>query len=169
LAEFAIAELGLGNGTIGISPLPGRGGAYLADLARVLRWSPSLVLTMVTVDELERAGADRFGDDLEAAGIGWHHLPIPDFSAPPEATAALWPEASDASHEALAQGGKVLAHCYGGCGRSGMALLRLMVEAGEDADPALKRLREVRACAVEAESQRAWASVPMIERNGWAR
>jgi hypothetical protein len=48
-----------------------------------------------------------------------------------------------------------------------MALMRLMVEAGEDAEPALQRLREVRACAVETEDQRAWAAIPMYERLGW--
>ena len=48
-------------------------------------------------------------------------------------------------------------HCFGGCGRSGMAALRLMVEAGEDADEALERLRAVRPCAVETDAQLRWA------------
>ncbi len=56
------------------------------------------------------------------------------------------------------QGGRVLVHCMGGCGRSGMALLRLMVESGEPADRALARLRAVRPCAVETPEQLAWAS-----------
>ncbi|MDH5531227.1 MAG: protein phosphatase, partial [Paracoccaceae bacterium] len=45
-----------------------------------------------------------------------------------------------------------------GCGRSGMAVLRLMVEAGEPVDVALIRLRKVRPCAVETDAQLAWAS-----------
>ena len=36
--------------------------------------------------------------------------------------------------------GCTLVHCYGGCGRSGIALLRLMCEAGEAPDHALERL-----------------------------
>jgi hypothetical protein len=47
----------------------------------------------------------------------------------------------------------------GGCGRSGTALLRLMVESGEDPIPALTRLRAARPCAVETPAQFAWASV----------
>ncbi len=74
---------------------------------------------------------------------------------------------STAAHADLARGGRVLAHCYGGCGRSGMVLMRLMVEAGEDADPALERLRDARPCAVEAKEQRAWAGIPMFDRSGW--
>ena len=168
MPDFEIYELPLRRGMLGISPIPGRGGAYLAALATLIRWDPSLVLTMTTMDELRRTGADAMGDDLSAAGIGWCHLPIADFGAPSPETAAHWPEVSDRAHLILKDGGRVLAHCYGGCGRSGMAVLRLMVEAGEDADPALERLRDVRPCAVERESQRAWAAIPMFQRRGWS-
>ena len=167
MGEFAISTLALGDGEIGISPIPGRTGSYDTDLSMVLHWRPAVVLTMVTAQELSYVGAAGLGDDLAAAGIDWRHLPVPDFGAPPEETAALWPEASGAAHQTLGQGGRVLAHCYGGCGRSGMALLRLMIEAGEDADPALERLRDARPCAVEREAQRAWAAIPMYQRYGW--
>lgn len=165
---FEIAEVRLGNGWLGISPMPGRSGAYERDLSAILRWDANLVLTMTTAPELERVGAMGLADDLAAAGVQWRHLPIPDFGAPPPETADLWPEASAAAHAVLGVGGRVLAHCYGGCGRSGMALMRLMVEAGEDADRALERLRAVRPCAVEREAQRAWAAIPMFERRGWS-
>lgn len=161
-----ISELRLRNGTLGISPMPGGGGRYEADLMKILRWGAGLVLTMTTEEELENSGAEGLGGDLRAVGIAWRHLPIADFGAPSEEVAGLWPEASALAHRILDDGGRVLVHCYGGCGRSGMALLRLMVEAGEDADPALARLRRVRACAVEAESQRAWAALPMNQRSG---
>ena len=164
---FRIAEVPLGEGWLGISPAPGRGGSYLADLAQILAWGADLVLTMTTAAELERVGAAYLGDDLAAAGVRWRHLPIPDFGAPPSEVRALWPEVSAEAHALLAGGGRVLAHCYGGCGRSGMALMRLMVEAGEDADPALNRLRYARPCAVEMPDQQAWAAIPMYERRGW--
>lgn len=166
MPEYEITELRLGDGWLGISPIPGRTGLYQRDLAAILRWGADLVLTMTTGVELKRVGAASLGRDLGSAGVDWRHLPIPDFGAPPPETAALWPEVSGLAHGVLGRGGRVLAHCYGGCGRSGMALMRLMVEAGEAADPALERLRAVRPCAVEREEQRAWASVPMFERRG---
>ena len=169
LSDYKIAELPLGEGWLGIAPMPGRFGTYPADLNAILRWGAGLVLTMNTETELARGEIASFGDDLAAAGVDWRHLPIADFGAPGEATAALWPEASDRAFKVLSGGGRVLAHCYGGCGRSGMALLRLMVEAGEEAGPALERLRDVRPCAVETEAQKAWASIPMHERLGWSR
>jgi hypothetical protein len=39
-----------------------------------------------------------------------------------------------------------------------MAILRLMVESGEDPPAALARLRAVRPCAVETERQHCWAT-----------
>ena len=169
LLDYDMAELWVGHGRLGIAGMPGRNGAYQSDLTAILRWNPALVLTMNTRHELRRAGAEGLGDDLKAADVMWRHLPIPDFGAPPPDTAALWPEVSDLAHSILADSGRVFAHCYGGCGRSGMALLRLLVEAGEDADPALERLRKVRPCAVETDEQRAWAAIPMFERSGWSQ
>lgn len=167
LSEYRIADLPCGEGWLGIGPMPGRFGAYEADLSAILRWGAGLVLTMTTRGELERCGAARIGEDLAAAEVAWRHLPIADFGAPSASTEALWPAVSREAHALLATGGRVFAHCHGGCGRSGMALLRLMVEAGEDPDPALARLRDVRPCAVEMEAQRAWAAIPAHDRRGW--
>lgn len=160
---FEISELTMEQGLLGISPMPGRGGAYEADLSALLHWGPDLVLSMTTLPELMHRGADGLGSDLTAAGVTWMHLPVPDFGAPPEETADLWPESSVRAHQTLALGGRVLAHCHGGCGRSGMALLRLMAEAGENPKIALKRLRQTRACAVETDEQFGWAAAGFLD------
>jgi protein-tyrosine phosphatase len=157
MSGLVIAELAAGAGRLGLCPMPGRGGDYAGDLATLLAWTPALVLTMTERAELHRAGAGALPDDLARAGIAWHHLPIPDFNAPPATTAARWPDASDRARRVLAGGGGVLAHCHGGCGRSGMAVLRLLVELGEAPESALARLRAVRPCAVETDAQFAWA------------
>ena len=154
---FVIAALPLGNGSLGICPAPGRAGAYADDLATILDWAPGLVLTMTTQAELDSTGARGFGGDLARAGIDWRHLEIGDYGTPGPETALTWPEASQVAHGVLAGGGKVLAHCFGGCGRSGMALLRLMIEAGEAPESALMRLRAARPCAVETPAQLDWA------------
>lgn len=169
LSDYRIAELPCGNGWLGIGPMPGRSGRYQADLTALLRWGAGMVLTMTTARELDRSGASDLGADLAAAGVAWRHLPIPDFGAPPPETDALWPVVAREAHASLAEGGRVFAHCYGGCGRSGMALLRLLVEAGEDLEPALERLRDIRPCAVETDAQKAWAAIPMHDRYGWSR
>lgn len=160
---LTIAELALGNGVLAVSPMPGRGGAYVADLQDLLGFGPALVLTMTTVDELVSKEAGTLPDDLASQGIDWMHLPIADFGAPAAGTAASWPEASARALAVLALGGKVLIHCMGGCGRSGMAALRLMVEMGEEPSAALTRLRAVRPCAVETPEQYGWAAAGGVE------
>ncbi|WP_170328849.1 protein-tyrosine phosphatase family protein [Ruegeria arenilitoris] len=155
---FAIHPVQVGNGTVALSPLPGRAGNYLQDLGVVRDWQPDLVISMTTEGEMLQVGAAGFGDDLRAAAIGWAHLPVMDFGAPPREVQAAWPEVSAAAAQVLARGGRVLVHCRGGCGRSGMIALRLMVEHGERPEAALKRLRAVRPCAVETDGQLDWAA-----------
>jgi protein-tyrosine phosphatase len=155
-----IAELRLGAGRLGICPMPGRGGDYAGDMAVIAAWGPQLVLTMTSLDELRVKGAASLKADLAAHGIAWAHLPVADFGIPGGHVQALWPKTSAQAQKILSNGGKVLSHCMGGCGRSGTALLRLMIEAGEDPTEALGRLRAVRPCAVETPAQLAWASNP---------
>ena len=154
---MVIAELAVGGGVLGIGPMPGRGGAYARDLAEVLAWRPGLALTMTTLAELAEKGVEGLPGDLAAVGVEWLHLPIADYGAPSGETLVVWPGAAARVRGVLAAGGKVWVHCMGGCGRSGTAALRLMVEAGEEPRAALARLREVRPCAVETPEQFEWA------------
>ena len=155
---MVIAELAVGGGMLGIGPMPGRGGDYCRDLAQLLRWGPGLALTMTTAEELAATGAEGLPGDLIDAGVDWLHLPIGDYGAPSGQTLADWPAASLRARQVLASEGRVWVHCMGGCGRSGTAALRLMVEAGEDPAVGLERLRGVRPCAVETPEQFQWAA-----------
>lgn len=159
MTGFAISEVAAGSGRLALCPMPGRGGAYAADLDTLLRWRPALVVTMATAQELAAHGASRLSADLAAAGVGWRHLPVADFAAESAALMLDWRRVSAEARDCLGQGGGVLFHCRGGCGRSGMAAMRLMVELGEAPETALARLRAVRPCAVETEAQRGWASL----------
>lgn len=153
-----IAQLAVGGGVLAICPMPGRGGTYGADLRVVLAFAPELVLSMTPEAEMAARGAEGLGRDLAHAGIGWLHLPVSDYGVPEGAVLAGWPDASARARAVLAGGGRVMVHCMGGCGRSGMAVLRLMVEAGEAPEAALARLRAVRPCAVETQAQMDWAA-----------
>ena len=154
LSDFAIQSMNAGGGELAITSMPGRTRLYQTDLKTLIGWGPALVITMTEKVELNRQGAGTFGADLLQAGIDWRHLPTPDFGVP---TGQDWPQIQRYALETLAQKQRVLVHCFGGCGRSGMACLRLMIGAGEDPDAALARLREVRPCAVETAQQMVWA------------
>jgi len=137
------------DSTLGIGPRPNQG-----DIPSLMAWKPDAVLTLTTQNEL--AGLDLAG----VFGAQWFHLPILDFGTPEAVGQARWQSLSPKLHAILDAGGRVFAHCYGGKGRSGMVLLRLMVERGLDPDQALQHLRAVRPGAVETEAQRLWAITP---------
>jgi len=153
-----IYEIQAGPGVIGISPIPGGNGSYEDDLLAIHGWGTKVVFSMTEMQELESVGAAQIAHHMTAMKIDWHHLPIRDFGAPPPETQRLWTGAAAAAHAALDAGGKVLTHCRGGCGRSGMSALRLLVERGEEPEAALERIRAIRPCAVETRWQYAWAS-----------
>ncbi len=145
---FAISEIAVGGGVLGLCPLP-----QAADVAVLRDWQADLVLTLVEGAEAAALSPD-LAAALRAAGIAQRCFAIADYGVP----AGGWPALSVDLHGLLAQGGRIVVHCRGGCGRTGMIALRLMVEAGEAPDAALLRLRTVRPCAVETEDQRLWAS-----------
>ncbi|WP_264211094.1 protein-tyrosine phosphatase family protein [Leisingera thetidis] len=156
-AGLIIHALSAGGGILALCRLPGGAGDYRGDLIQIYQWKPGLVLSMTTAEEHDAAGVPRLGIDIQSMACRWLHLPVPDFQVPPPAVAAKWPAASQSARQALGGGGRVLVHCRGGCGRSGMAVLRLMIECGEDPAQALARLRTVRPCAVETDGQLQWA------------
>lgn len=159
-AGLTIHALSAGGGILALSPAARCRGDYRGDLIQIYQWKPGLVFSMTTEAEHVAAGAPRLGVDLQSMACRWLHLPVPDFGTPPPEVAAKWPAASRSARQALGGGGRVLVHCRGGCGRSGMAVLRLMVECGEDPAQALARLRSVRPCAVETDAQLDWACAP---------
>ncbi|MDI3336970.1 protein phosphatase [Defluviimonas aestuarii] len=155
---FGIFEIAAGGGRLALCPMPGRYGDYPGDLGMIRVWGAGLVLSMATEPELVEYGASTLPADLAKHGTVWHHLPVEDFGADSASLRDSWAGASLEARRLLSDGGRVLTHCLGGCGRSGMAVLRLMIELGEPADAALARLRAVRPCAVETEAQRLWAA-----------
>jgi Polymorphic toxin system, DSP-PTPase phosphatase len=154
---LTLHALSVSNGILALCPLPGAGGDYAGDMDHLHDWLPGLVISMTTEAEHVGAGAACLGQDFQSMGCRWHHLPLPDFSAPTPDMLARWSEVSALALQALKGGGRVLVHCKGGCGRSGMVVLRLMIEAGEGRETALQRLRSVRPCAVETQAQMQWA------------
>ncbi len=152
-----VSALSVGQGILAISPIPGAEGDYAGDVQHLIEWKPAIVISLVNEVEMVAAGAAGLWHDLVEAGCRWEHLPITDFGVPDDAFEEAWPVVSANARRALMGGGRILVHCRGGCGRSGMVALRLMIELGEAADDALARLRAVRSCAVETDAQMAWA------------
>ncbi|WP_323041460.1 protein phosphatase [Gemmobacter sp.] len=153
------AELPVGVGWLSLSPLPGRGGDLAGDVAGLVRWQADLVVSLTEAAEMTTGDLPGV---LAAAGIGWRHVPVPDYGVPGDVAGGI-----EELSALLAGGRRIALHCMGGCGRSGMLALRLMVQAGEAPADALARLRAVRPCAVETPAQLDWAvSADQAKRPG---
>ena len=157
MSDLVIHALPMSGGILAVAPLPGRLGDPAGDLDHLRAWRPAIVLSLTTRIEMIENGSEHLGQLMQESGARWVHLPIADFGVPDTATAARWPVVSEQILSALSGGGRVLVHCKGGCGRSGMIALRLMIEAGEVPGHALDRLRVIRPCAIETEDQMRWA------------
>ncbi|MFD1341664.1 protein-tyrosine phosphatase family protein [Litorisediminicola beolgyonensis] len=161
-----LSALSLAGGILAIGPVPGATRDYDGDLDHILHWEPGLVVSLTSNGELRRARAATLGEDLQAAGIVWVHLPIEDYGTPDDHFMDVWPDLVAAVSQVLSGGGRVLLHCQGGCGRSGAVALRLMIALGEEPDTALERLRRVRPCAIETRAQMRWALAEDEEGKG---
>ena len=158
MPDFEIFDLNAGGGVLGICQMPGRGGDFASDLRVIASWRPNFVISVVQVPELLAAKADRIEHEVQELRAQWRLFPVMDYGVPCADTQVSWPALAQEAADCLQSKGRVLVHCQGGCGRSGMVLLRLMIMYGEPPEAALERLRRVRPCAVETEGQRAWAA-----------
>jgi protein-tyrosine phosphatase len=146
---FVIAEIQIGRGVLGLGPIPLGG-----DVARVQAWQPALVISLTPLPEMQALGAQdlpkKVGREI------WRHYPITDFGIPSADQSAAWDALSTEIIAKLREGSRVFVHCRGGCGRSGMIALRLMMLMGEETEGALARLRAIRPCAIETAEQMQW-------------
>jgi hypothetical protein len=131
MSGFVIHALPVLRGIVAIAPLPGAGGEYDADMEHLRDWRPAIVISLTDFSEMRAVGAADLGRAVMEMGARWVHIEVPDFGTPDAAGMSEWRRSAPLALAALRGGGRVLIHCRGGCGRSGMAALRLMIEAGE--------------------------------------
>ncbi|MEM7733701.1 MAG: protein phosphatase [Pseudomonadota bacterium] len=155
--SFVIYAVPVARGILGIAPMPGLNGQYEQDLAHLKDWKPAMVVSMTEPKELEAAGVTQLATDLQHSGTRWFSFPVVDRSVADPMQEGDWDTISETAVAALRGGGRVLIHCRMGCGRSGMAAVRIMVASGERPKAALDRLRAVRPCAIETREQQRWA------------
>lgn len=161
-----IATLPAGRGALGITLCPGkkqvgaRSGTWQrdldADLAQGRDWGARLVVSAIESSELRELDVEALPEAVEERGLEWHQVPIRDRDIPGIAGEARWFWASTRIHRALANGERVLLHCKGGLGRSGLLAARVLVERGMDARDAIAAVRAVRQGAIETSEQEAY-------------
>ena len=124
-----------------------------ADIQAIAKWGAAAVVTLIEDEEFRLLRVPNLGAAIEEAGMEWHHLPIRDVYIPNQHFENLWVYSGHRLRGALAVGRKVLVHCRGGLGRSGMIAARLLVEMGEEPKEAIRRVRSARPGTIETSKQ----------------
>ena len=150
-------------GVIGLTFCPGKvqRGALSGDWNRDLeidvrdirRWGASALLNLLTLAEMLALKVGPLPQVVAAAGIAYHHLPIADGGFPDAISEAAWTYVGADLRRRLEGGERILIHCKGGLGRTGIMAARLLVEFGCDPDAAMSLVRTARPGAIENKLQ----------------
>ncbi len=128
-------------------------------LAKALeRWQKLGISTVLSLMEPgEREGWDREGDFCEELGIRFYSLPIRDHSIPKPDEMEKIIEVLTTIEARLKAGERVVAHCFGGIGRSGMATIALLMIGGISMEKAIELVTLARGLdCPETEEQLEW-------------
>jgi len=98
-------------------------------------------------------GVANLGVAANKASLQWYQLPITDGTVPDIQFDKAWLRVAPAVLQHIRSGHKVVVHCRGGLGRTGMLACFLLVELGEDPEHALNKVRMARPGAVETYEQ----------------
>lgn len=140
---------------VGLTLCPGRADRQRdleADLTTLVEQeSVSHLLCLLPQAELESVGVPDLVARARAHGLQVRHHPVRDQGVPAPGELRL---TLDWLHAAVAAGGRVVVHCMGGLGRSGLVAACALVDRGLGPDEAMARVRASRdPRAVESREQ----------------
>jgi len=163
-------------GTIGITLCPGKvqsgavSGSWERDLSIdmqvVKSWGATAWLNLLTRKEMLNLKVKWLGVAVKEGGIRYYRLPIEDGDIPDAVFEKSWKTVGTQLREELLRGGKILIHCKGGLGRSGMIAARLIVELGATMpEEAIRRVRLARSGAIETRAQERHVLATKVQPN----
>ncbi|MGY3902491.1 phosphatase domain-containing putative toxin [Aeromonas lusitana] len=114
------------------------------------------VVTLMTSDELAALSLAELGQQIEARGMAWFHLPIADDEAPDAAFELAWQQALSSLIALLRDGKQLAIHCRGGSGRTGLVAAALLMALGQSQQEAMAAIRARRPKAFTLASHHLW-------------
>lgn len=161
-SPLQIAEVLLGpdEGRLGLTLCPGKKDPsqnwdrdLKEDVRAIRAWGASTVVTLMEDHEFRLLDIENLEQEVRANGMDWMHLPIIDVSVPDQRFEDAWILTGARLHERLDAGDRILIHCRGGLGRTGLVAGRILVERGCDPGAAVRRVRAMRPGAIQTADQ----------------
>lgn len=151
-------------GLIGLTIAPGKRGMgaegmWMRDLDLDLRRlreviGADVLVSLCEADELRRLEIPDLHERARSLGIVVEPFPVPDTRTPASADAVR--PLVQRILDAAALGQKVVIHCMGGLGRSGLVAACVLIARGRGADEAMRIVRAARKGAIENAEQEAF-------------
>lgn len=128
-----------------LTPCPGTKGVSLRDsLAQLKAQGAEAVVTALTMDEMVSKDVQQLEEISQSLSMKWFHLPIEDDNIPDGDFATQWRAVSPELHEILDNNGKIVMHCLGGSGRTGLLAAHLLLEKGWQIDTIVNKVQALR-------------------------
>ena len=147
------------RGQIGMTICPGKHGAgehgtawerdLSADLKVISEWGATALVTVMELSEKRKFGVTDLGVAATKSNLKWLHIPIADGAVPDNRFDDAWWRVAPTVLQYLRNGCKIVVHCRGGLGRTGLVVCLLLVEMDESPEQALKLVRAARPGTVE--------------------
>ncbi len=158
--QIAEVLVGPGEGRLGLTLCPGKKDSHgnwdrdlREDLDAIRAWGATAVVTLIEDHEFRLLAIENLGSAVWQRGMDWLHLPIRDVDIPDAGFEQAWKTASVRLHRRLDAGERILIHCRGGIGRTGLVAGLILVERGFQPRDAINRIRAVRPGAIETRAQ----------------
>lgn len=161
-SPLQIAEVlfGANEGRLGLTLCPGKKDPSASwdrslreDIQAIRIWGASIVMTLIEEHEFRLLDVENLEQEVRDHGMDWIHLPIRDTDVPDQRFEIAWSQIGRQLHKRLDAGDRILIHCRGGLGRTGLVAGRILVERGCNPRIAVQRVRAVRPHAIETAAQ----------------
>lgn len=128
-----------------LTPCPGSKGVEPGTaLVQLKAAGADAVITLMPDAEMASNAVSNLADLCSRIGLQWFHLPIEDEHAPEEEFAVAWSALRPAVHQLLDTDKRVVIHCKGGSGRTGLMAAQILVERGWSVDEATAVVKGMR-------------------------
>lgn len=133
------------------------------DLEVVKRWGASVVVTLIEEFEFAMLRVERLPQVVQMLGMDWIHLPIRDGGIPESTFDVTWRKVGQNLRNRCKNGERILIHCRGGMGRTGIIAARILIEEGMPPENALSIIRTSRSGAIEPGMQERYVLTVLTE------